>query len=85
MLLQDAGELKGVFFKKDFGKTVSKTSKSDGKESKKVVKKVYKGVKKYALPIAKQGASLGLDIVEKPAPALSGLAGAAAATAVGRH
>ena len=32
----------------------------------------------------KKGTTLGLDIVEKAAPALGGLAGAAAATALGQ-
>ena len=80
MLLEDSGELEGGNIFKDIGKSVSKAAKSVGKESKKVVKKVDK----YATPIMKQGATLGFDIIEKSAPALGGIAGAAAATALGQ-
>jgi hypothetical protein len=80
MLLQDAGELEGGNIFKDISKTASKTAKSISKESKKVVKKVDK----YATPIMKKGATLGFDIIEKAAPALGGIAGAAAATALGQ-
>jgi hypothetical protein len=80
MLLQDAGELEGGNIFKSIGKSVSKAAKSGGKESKKVVKKVDK----YGTPIMKKGATLGFDIIEKSAPALGGIAGAAAATALGQ-
>jgi len=80
MLLEDSGELEGGNIFKSIGKSVSKAAKSVGKESKKVVKKVDK----YGTPIMKKGATLGFDIIEKAAPALGGIAGAAAATALGQ-
>jgi hypothetical protein len=43
-------------------------------------KKVVKKVDKYATPDVKKGTKLGFDIIEKAAPALGGIAGAAAAT-----
>lgn len=94
-ILEDHGELEGGnIFKsisksvsktaKSVGKDVSKTAKKVGKESSKTMKKVDKGVVKYVLPAAKSTASLGLDIVEKAAPALGTIAGTAAATALGQ-
>lgn len=83
-LLEEHGELEGGNIFKDIGKSVSKTAKAVGKESSKVMKKVDKGVVKYVLPAAKKTASLGLDIVEKAAPALGTIAGTAAATALGQ-
>jgi phage tail tape-measure protein len=80
MLLDDSDEIEGGNFFKDIAKTASKTAKSVAKESKKVAKKVDK----YATPVLKKGTTLGLDIVEKAAPALGGIAGAAAATALGQ-
>ena len=57
---------------------MSESAKSEGKETKKIALKVDK----YVVPIAKKGATLGLDDFEKAAPALGGIAGAAAATAL---
>lgn len=47
-------------------------------------KKVVKKVDKYATPDVKKGTKLGFDIIEKAAPALGGIAGAAAATTLGQ-
>jgi hypothetical protein len=92
-ILHEHGELEldgGNIFKsisktvKSVGKDVSKTAKKVGKESSKTMKKVDKGVVKYVLPVAKQGATLGLDIVDKASGSLGALAGTAAATSIGQ-
>ena len=74
-LLHQNGELEGGNIFKSIGKTVSKGAKSVAKTTEKGAKAVAKTTKK----IAKPAASLGLDILERAAPTLGGLAGTALA------
>ena len=74
-LLHQNGELEGGNIFKSIGKSVSKGAKSVAKTTEKGAKAVAKTTKK----IAKPAASLGLDILERAAPTLGGLAGTALA------